>query len=252
MDDRRLIARWARLFAAPTEGWDFSEFDEKVADSEPPWSYDDLARAALGSAESLVDLGTGGGEFLLSLAGHLPADTHATEGWAPNLPVAREVLAHLGIEVSAYDAEAGDAMPYPDGRFDLILDRHESWSPAEVVRTLRPGGRVITQQVDGRNMEDLRAVFNDSSHHPEVTLAHFRAEAEAAGLVVERAAEWFGPIRFADVDTLVSFLRWMPWELPDDFTVERYAGPLLELHRAGQPPVFTEGRFLLVCNTPVG
>jgi hypothetical protein len=47
---------------------------------------------------TLLDLDTGGGE-LLAASAPLPRRTIATEGWAPNVPVARDRLSPLGVEV---------------------------------------------------------------------------------------------------------------------------------------------------------
>ncbi len=245
-----LVEHWRAFYEAPTEGWDFSEFDGRVIDEAPSWSYRALATDALRSARSAVDLGTGGGELLQELGSVLPADMHATEGWPPNIPIARAALEPLGIPVAEYDAERGDPLPYPDERFDLVLSRHEAYATAEVARVLKPGGRFLTQQVDGRNLADLGAWFGGDPAYPEVTLALLRREAEDAGLAVHEAREWSGPIAFSDVGTLVSYLRLMPWELPDDFTVDTYAEPLLALHRSPKPLVFTEARFLLACEKP--
>jgi hypothetical protein len=70
----------------------------------------------------------------------------------------------------------------------------------------------------------------------------YERQVRDAGLHVERAEEWSGPIRFADVGTLLLYLRMMPWQLPVDFTVERYAAQLVQLDRL----VFTESCFLLL------
>ncbi len=250
MTDEELVERWRTLYQAPAEGWDFSEFEGRVTDESPPWSYRDLASDALRSSKSALDLGTGGGEFLQELRGVLPADMHATEGWPPNIPVARAALEPLGIPVAEYDGERGDPLPYPDERFDVVLSRHEAYSAAEVYRVLKPGGRFLTQQVDGRNLADLTVWFGGEPAYPDVTLAPFRRQAEEAGLAIRRAEEWTSAITFSDLDTLVSYLRLMPWELPDDFTVDQYAEQLLAMHRAPQPPAFIEARFLLVCEKP--
>lgn len=87
MDDSGLVSRWQEIWDEPVSGWDFSGFGDRLSGDEPPWSYLGLAREALPAASSVLDLGTAGGEVLLSLADALPADTVATEGWAPNLPV---------------------------------------------------------------------------------------------------------------------------------------------------------------------
>jgi SAM-dependent methyltransferase len=219
-----------------------------VETDEPPWSYDELARGALAGAGSALDLGTGGGEVLLRLADALPDDTLATEGWAPNLPVATEALAPHGIPVVPYDSETDARMPFEDGRFDVVLDRHESYDAAEVFRVLRPGGVFVTQQVDGRDFEEMHALFGGTPAHSHVTSANLRAEAETVGFVVEEAREWAGSLRFADVAALVSYLRMVPWEGPDDFSVDRYAEELLALR--DQDLVFTRRMFVMVCRRP--
>ena len=239
--------RWRSLHQAPAEGWDFGEFEGRVFEQTPPWSYGELAKEALRTARSAVDLGTGGGEFLLSLADALPEDMHATEGWAPNIPISRRSLEPRGVPVMEYDAERGDALPYPDERFDVVLSRHEAYVAGEVARVLKRGGTFLTQQVDGRNLADLSAVFGAGPAYPAVTLAAFRGAAERAGLLVRRAEDWTGTITFVDVDCLVSYLRLMPWQLPDDFTVDGYAAELLAMERTPGPLRFTEVRFLLVC-----
>src|SRR6187549_330120 len=95
-DDAALLA-WLREEAArPVEGWDFSYLAGRMREDAPHWDYRQVVTAALGESGALLDLGTGGGEFLSSLR-PLPALTCATEGYAPNLPVARRRLAPLGI-----------------------------------------------------------------------------------------------------------------------------------------------------------
>lgn len=244
------LERWRSLWEEPVQGWDFSEFEGRIEESEPPWSYEDLVRHELEQAGSVLDLGTGGGEFLLRIRDDLPIEVHATEGWQDNLPVARETLGPLGIEVREYDADRGDRLPYDDGSVDVVLSRHEAYDVTEVARVLRLGGWFVTQQVDGRNLEDLAAIFGAGPAYPDVTLERMCEEARNAGLIVERAQEWEGPIRFDSVDTLVSYLRWMPWQLPEDFTVERYADALLALDDSDEPVQFTERRLVLVAHLP--
>lgn len=251
MESDERISRWQGLWDEPAQGWDFSEFEGRVEESEPPWSYEELVTHELASAGSALDLGTGGGEFLVSLQYDLPVEMHATEGWEPNIPVARRTLGPLGIEVREYDSETGDPLPYDDNSVDVVLSRHESYDPAEVVRVLREGGWFLTQQVDGRNLDDLGAVFGAGPAYPEVTLENLRAGAEGAGLIVERAEEWSGPIRFDSVDTLVSYLRLMPWQLPEDFTVEGYADQLIALDEQEEPLEFTERRFIILAHRPI-
>ncbi len=203
----------------------------------------------------MLDDSTGGfnfgsGEVLLELADALPNDTIATEGWPPNIPVAERNLAGRGIGVVAYDAESEPTMPFPDGRFDVVLNRHEAYAASEVLRILGPGGSFLTQQVDGRDFEETQTIFGGSSDHSHVTLANLREEAVSAGFVVSRAEEWSGHTRFADVATLVQYFAYVPWEVPEDFTVDRYATQLLDLHHSGRELVFTRRCFHLLARRP--
>jgi SAM-dependent methyltransferase len=247
MDRDALLDEWRARYAEPTSGWDFSTIDA-VVDGEPPWSYDALARRALAGAASALDLGTGGGELLLTLEDDLPPDTVATEGWPPNLPVATAALAPHGIEVVPYDSEAEPRMPFEDRRFDVVLDRQESYVATEVFRVLRPGGVFLTQQVDGRDFAESQELFGGSAASPHITLEHLRAEAEAAGFAVDEDGDWSGTMRFPDVAAFVSYVRIVPWQVPEDFSVDRYADVLLRL--TPDDLVFTQRRFVLVCRRP--
>lgn len=254
-DDASLLAAWRAEAAGPREGWDFAAIAGRHDQDRPPWSYEQLAREALAGADSALDMGTGGGEVLLTLRDVLPEDTVATEGWPPNVPVAQRALNPHGIAVVDYDAEAADPMmPFPDERFAVVLNRHEAYRTDEVFRVLRPGGVFVTQQVDGRDFEETQALFGGRSGYSHITLAHLRAEAVTAGFEVTRAVEWAGRSRFHDVGALVHYFSMVPWEVPEDFGVDRYADVLLDLHRRGpargEPVTFTTRRFHLLARKP--
>lgn len=224
---------------APFHGWDFSYLAGRWHDPEPPWNYAALVRAASVGATSLLDLGTGGGELLASLADALPPDAHATEAYPPNVAIARRRLDPLGVRVAAIDPadlypvpgqDAAHRLPYPDARFDLVLARHEAYDPAEVARALRPGGTFVTQQVGGRHFGELnRALGAAPPTLPDWCLATAVRQVEAAGLRVRDAREAVGEGSFADVGAIVYYLTAVPWQIPD-FTVARYGAALRRLH----------------------
>ena len=70
-----------------------------------------------------------------------------------------------------------------------------------------------------------------------------------AGLVIEFSEESLGKMRFADVGALVYFVHAAPWEVPADFSVERYAPQLLDLENSGRLS-FDMGHFIIRARKP--
>jgi len=255
-NDGELLQAWRAEAELPVQGWDFSSITGRHREDQPPWSYDELAREVVAGAASVLDMGTGGGEKLIELMAALPPDTIATEGWPPNVPVAARNLRPHGLGVVEYDAEAADnTMPFADRRFDVVLNRHEAYRADEVLRILRPGGMFLTQQVDGRDFEETQALFGGHTDYPHITLANLNAEAATAGFDIERAQQWQGQSRFADIGAMVRYFTMIPWEVPDDFTMDACAGTLLDLHHSGpaqgKPVTFTIRRFYLLARRPM-
>lgn len=228
-------------------GWDFSHIDERYANAELPWDYRAAVLDGLLPAHRLLDMGTGGGEFLMTL-GHPPAMTSVTEGYPPNLALCKERLEPLGVEVCG--ADGGDPLPFETERFDRVINRHESFRADEIERVLKPGGLFVTQQVGGENDRALskRLIPDFVPAFPDHDLVHNVRALTEAGLEVLRAEEHFGPIRFFDTGALVFFAKVIPWEFPE-FSVERSWERLLgvqrEIERRGYVEA-TEHRFLIV------
>lgn len=253
-----LLSHWRAEETGQPGGWDFSALEGRVREDEVPWDFAGIVRDELGCATRVLDMGTGGGEFLLSLADALPPDTVATEGFAPNVPVARAALEPHGITVVGWahdeDDTAYQRMPFPDGRFDLVINRHESYDPREIGRVLAPSGVFVTQQVGGDEVEELHRLTGKQPDHPEVTYPLHRAALEHSGLVVLDGAEHVGTYEYVDVAALVAYLQIVPWDVPDDFSVDRYAEALLHLHHSGpahgDPIRLTQKRFWLKATRP--
>ena len=233
---------------AHMKGWDFSHLQGRYSEEEDlPWDYGAIVRSQLAPDKALLDMGTGGGEFLLTLR-HTPAMTTVTEGYPPNAALCRERLAPLGIRVVEADGE--DPLPLPDIAFDLVINRHESYNIPELRRVLKPGGLFITQQVGEDNDRDLAELLlpGIEKPFPGLNAAEQARRFRDAGFTVIRQEEAFRPIRFLDVGALVWFARVIPWEFPG-FSVEACFGRLLEaqriLEQEGELHA-TAHRFLLV------
>jgi len=224
-----LFADLTREYERPFAGWDFSALAGRRVEDAPPWSFADLSRTMMRDATALLDLGTGGGERLSALHDAFPPSVVATEGYPPNLALARERLAPLGVEVYDSAGSLSERLPFASGAFDLVISRNTGFNAAEVARVLRDGGAFLTQQVDGRP-QDLQTVFGAPALWPYFTLDFMRTQITGAGLTIERAAEWTGAITYTDLGALVYFLKAVPWVVPD-FSVARSLPHLQQLQR---------------------
>jgi len=212
-------------------GWDFSYIRERTEElhADGLWDYDSICTEALRSAHASLDIDTGGGERYsryLSEAG-LPSFAAAAETWPPNLELARRTLGPLGVEVA--DA-SGDALPFGEATFDLILNRHGLVDAEEVKRLLIPGGRLITQQVGSRTNRELLSALGVAPDETGWDSVALRAQLETAGLAVERAEDGEYVNRYLDAGAIAWYLKAVPWVIPD-FSIDAYSEPLLALHR---------------------
>ena len=215
---------------AHIKGWDFSHIRGRYEEDEDlPWDYEALIRGVLKDEMRLLDLDTGGGEFLLSLR-HPYENTAATEGYPPNVRLCKERLLPLGIDIR----ECKDAanVPFADGSFDIIINRHGDFYPPEIRRLLRPGGLFVTQQVGSENDRELvKMVLPDAEKpFPYENLKEQKAGFIDAGFEILQAEEAFGPICFYDIGAFVWFARIIEWEFPG-FSVDRCFDRLLQLQK---------------------
>lgn len=249
MQTNNLKAYWKSEEAvAHIHGWDFSHIDGRyTVETDLPWSYEAVIRSYLRPEHRILDIDTGGGEFLLSL-GHPHENTAATEGYPPNCTLCRERLLPLGIDYR----DAGDysALPFADESFDRILNRHGDYRAKELYRLLKPGGLFITQQVGEDNDRELADLLlpGTPKPFPGHNLANQSALFRAAGFTVIRAEEAFRPIRFFDTGALVWFARIIQWEFPG-FSVDACFDQLLKAQEILEKTGSIDGlihRFLIV------
>ncbi|CAI2194146.1 12033_t:CDS:2 [Funneliformis geosporum] len=231
---RHLVAE----FNKPFTGWDFSYLKGRMEEKLNllPWNYEATVKALLPNSRGLLDMGTGGGEFLASLS-PLPPDTCATEGWAPNIDIARQRLRHLGVTVTAI-TDNDVRLPLNDARFDLIINRHEPYIAYEVHRLLKLGGLFVTQQVgENDNIELNKLLGAPELGYREWHMEQACSELRNVGFTILEKQEAFIETKFYDVGAIVYYLKAIPWQV-EDFSVEKYSEQLVNLHHKIQKEGF--------------
>lgn len=97
MDKDGLLKEWMdEQEIAHMKGWDFSHIKDRYREEEDlPWDFKEVINRYLKGNDRLLDMETGGGEFLLTL-NHNPEYTSAMEGYEPNIKLCEERLIPLG------------------------------------------------------------------------------------------------------------------------------------------------------------
>jgi SAM-dependent methyltransferase len=231
-------------------GWDFSYIADRQAQAPMRWSYVSEALMRVRKAKAVLDMDTGGGE-LFSYFAPFPAVAYATEAYTPNIPVARKRLEPLGVTVVPLTEDEPRRLPFEDGTFDLVLNRHGYYWEPELYRILQPGGTFITQQVGNSNDVGIRELLDAPGNRLNTEwpdLAEAAADLKTAGFRIIKQLEDIYPQRFYDVGAIVYQLKAVPWQIPD-FSVEDYFERLKAVHEriqeAGYVDVLEHRLFIL-------
>ncbi|MCF6409325.1 class I SAM-dependent methyltransferase [Pseudalkalibacillus salsuginis] len=229
MNKKEKLDYYIDLSKKPFSGWDFSFLSksERVSSEPLPWSYGSTVLPLIRKAHCMLDLGTGGGE-LLSTFQPLPETTYATEGYPPNIPIAKGRLNSIGVEV--FEVAEDNKLPFENDYFDLIINKHEAYSVEEIYRVLKPGGHFITQQVGGQDINRLNVLLGEDEDfgYGYWDLEYAEKELKSAGFSITSAKESFPYCRFYDIGAILYYLKAVPWQVPN-FNIESHLNELMEI-----------------------
>ena len=231
------------------KGWDFSYLDGRWDDEQLPWDYKKLVLQYLNPNLKLLDIGTGGGEFLLTL-NHPYINTTITEGYKPNYLLCKEKLEPLGIKVYNYVGDE-EFKEIEDNTFDIVINRHESYNEKELYRILKPNGIFITQQVGAFNNKELSKFFNENQkdQFPELTLEKSIKRLQNNNFNIIYSNEYYPILKFYDLGAIAYFAKIIEWEFID-FSVEKYIDKFMILQEELKEKGYIaskEHRFIIVC-----
>ena len=219
-----------------------------MEEDDLPWDYREEILRYLKPEMRILDIDTGGGEFLLSL-NHPYENTAATENYPPNVDLCRETLLPLGIDFRAADGKG--VLPFEDASFDMVINRHGDFNPSEIYRVLKPSGLFITQQVGAENDRELVELLcgQTALPFPDQYLKNTMDRFSQTGFEILDGRECLRPIRFYDVGALVWFARIIEWEF-SGFSVDSCLDRLLQAQSILDESGVIEGsihRFVLLC-----
>ncbi len=200
-------------------GWDFSRMRD--ARDPVPWDYLEVVRRYLRPTDRVLDVGTGGGEKLLSLTPYFATAIGIDASVAMVEDAQRNLAASQATNVS-FHAMRAEELRCADVSFDVVINRHSVVDVSEAVRVLRYEGTFITQQVGARNTQNICALFGcgvGGEYGQEVESAAALADAFIrAGCRIVCLADYDVRYWFCDVESLVFWHKAIP--MPEDFDIE--------------------------------
>lgn len=182
------------------------------------WDYRTKVLDFLKPAHQVLDMGTGDGTFLLSL-GH-PAEQVSVMAGGEALVLCRKRLEPLGVRVGAFCDKVGEALPFADGSFDLVLNFHRDYVLPEIRRVLKTGGFFLTEQVGGQDCAALYARLMPGVHgqKPDYNLENELPKWQAAGFRVMYRNQYYPAIQFADGAALCRYAEESGRTCPQHFS----------------------------------
>ncbi len=209
-------------------GWDFSYLKDRFLIESLSWDYKKIIIEYIKQADTLLDMGTGGGEFLSSIK-YLPKYTYATEGYKPNVKIAQSRLKKIGVKVlENFNVEV---LPFKSEMFDMVINRHAEYSPEEVKRILKKDGKFITQQVGRYDQIELNKFFKDSSYKDkDEDLENASKNLLKNGFEIIYENEEQVKSKFIDIEAVIYYLKAIPWQI-QGFNIDNNLERLKELNK---------------------
>lgn len=137
-------------------GWDFSKV--KCTSEDLPWDFYNEVTKVCKKSDLLLDIGTGGGEAVLSIADSallligIDLSTGMIETATKNA-----VKSHIpNVRFLQMDSEQ---LVFPETFFDVVSSRHSPFNANEIAKVLAPGGIFLTQQVSEHDKLNIKEAF---------------------------------------------------------------------------------------------
>ncbi|MDN4605042.1 class I SAM-dependent methyltransferase [Paenibacillus sp. F6_3S_P_1C] len=192
-------------------GWDFSSLN--VTSEDIGWNFYEEVTRCTEPSDLLLDIGTGGGEAVLSIA-------HAA------LLLVGIDLSHGMIETAQRNLKASgsrsnvrfvhmnaEQLTFPDQFFNVVFSRHCDFCATEVYRVLGDGGIFLTQQVSENDKCNISGAFDRGQSlgvQPGTLMERYKHELGEAGFQDIQVREYNATEYYATPDDLLFLLTHAP------------------------------------------
>lgn len=146
-------------------GWDYSQLQVLV--DEPEWDFYDKVKKGTKKTDVLLDIGTGGGENVLTVASSVlfTVGIDLSHGM---IRTAKENLEKSNKPNVRFFHMSSENLLFPAGFFDIAASRHAPFDAEEVANVLKEGGLFLTQQVSEADKLNIKIAFRRGQSFEEV------------------------------------------------------------------------------------
>ncbi|OAS89535.1 MULTISPECIES: class I SAM-dependent methyltransferase [Metabacillus] len=146
-------------------GWDFSKV--KSISEGVKWGFYTEVTKRCKNTDVLLDIGTGGGENILKIAGSLQflVGIDLSNGM---METALSNLRKSNLLNVRFCQMSSDDLQFPTGFFDVISCCHAPFYSIEVAKVLRSGGLFLTQQVSEADKLNVKEAFGRGQSFGEI------------------------------------------------------------------------------------
>lgn len=233
-------------------GWDFSSV--KLAAEGVQWEFYNEVIQRCGRSDLLLDIGTGGGEALLSIADHALLLVGIDQS-AEMIQTARANLLQANKANVRFLQMDAEEIGFPDRFFHIVSCRHSEFHAKETARVLAPGGVFLTQQVSEHDKLNLKHAYGrgQSFGVPDGSLRRqCEADLAEAGFTDIRSFEYDADEYYETYEDLVFLLKFTPiipnfGQIDSDF--ERLQ-QFIEANRTDRGIRTNAKRFMIVAKVP--
>lgn len=178
-------------------GWDFSQV--RCISEGVKWDFYDQVGTLCKPSDVVLDIGTGGGESLFSIANKaaLLVGIDLSHAMIEAARRNKRNVAASNVRFLQMDAEL---LQFPEAFFNLISCRHSPFRASEVGRVLEEDGVFLTQQVRESDKANLAQALGrgQSSHEDGALKDQYMKELRLAG---------FRDIQYAEYDAVEYYER---------------------------------------------
>ncbi len=138
--------------------WNFDEF-QILAEDYTNWDMYDILRNVTNENSKILDLGTGGGEKVISEFPEYAKEILATDLSEAMIETAQENLKKSGRKNISFRIMNNKKMDVPDEYFDVVVARNTVSCPDQIYKALKPGGYLLIHGVDQYDCHSLKRII---------------------------------------------------------------------------------------------